>query len=223
MTNTLQALVEIGPKGKKFVAVGLDWPGLERNGRTEEDALTAIERYVPRYAPVARRAGLVAELEACQGVEVVERYAGSGSTDFWGISFVPAGMDQHPMSNAACERQLGLLQACWAEFDHIASNVSPSLKKGPRGGGRDRDKIIRHTFATERDWARTVGVETLEGAMLTPEGLKEHRAQLCDAIRAYHADGKMARKWPLRFLIRHAAYHVMDHAWEMEDKDLTGT
>ena len=23
------------------------------------------------------------------------------------------------------------------------------------------------------------------------------------------------------FLIRHSAYHTMDHAWEMEDKDLT--
>lgn len=58
--------------------------------------------------------------------------------------------------------------------------------------------------------------------MLTAEGLKGHRVNLCDAIRTYHAEGKMARRWPLRFLIRHAAYHVMDHAWEMEDKDLTG-
>jgi hypothetical protein len=30
----------------------------------------------------------------------------------------------------------------------------------------------------------------------------------------------MARTWPLRYLIRHTAYHTMDHAWEMEDKDL---
>jgi len=27
----------------------------------------------------------------------------------------------------------------------------------------------------------------------------------------------------LRYLIRHTAYHIMDHAWEMEDKDLTKT
>ena len=223
MPNTLQAMLEIGPKGKKVVAIGQDWPGLERNGITEDDALATMERYVPRYAPVAKRAGLIAELEACQGVEVVERYAGSGSTDFWGISFVPSASDQHAMTDEECERQLALLQACWAEFDQIASTVSPSLKKGPRGGGRDRDKIIGHTFGTERDFAKKVGVETPQGAMLTPEGLKEHRANLCAAIRAYHAEGKMARRWPLRFLIRHAAYHVMDHAWEMQDKDLTGT
>ena len=31
----------------------------------------------------------------------------------------------------------------------------------------------------------------------------------------------MARTWPLRYLIRHTAYHTLDHTWEMEDKDLT--
>ena len=29
------------------------------------------------------------------------------------------------------------------------------------------------------------------------------------------------RKWTLPFLIRHSAFHTLDHAWEMEDKDLT--
>jgi hypothetical protein len=27
-------------------------------------------------------------------------------------------------------------------------------------------------------------------------------------------------KWPLRYLIRHTAYHTLDHAWEMEDKSV---
>ena len=26
----------------------------------------------------------------------------------------------------------------------------------------------------------------------------------------------------LPFLVRHSAFHTLDHAWEMEDKDLTG-
>jgi hypothetical protein len=33
----------------------------------------------------------------------------------------------------------------------------------------------------------------------------------------------LARAWPLRYLIRHTAFHTLDHAWEMEDKDMTGT
>jgi hypothetical protein len=37
----------------------------------------------------------------------------------------------------------------------------------------------------------------------------------------FYAQGTLARTWPLRYLIRHTAYHTLDHAWEMEDKDLT--
>lgn len=108
--------------------------------------------------------------------------------------------------------------------DDVRGRVSAELKKGPRGGRRDRDQIVCHTFAAERDWASGVGAITPEGAMLTGAGLKTHREAYCHAIRAYHAQGEWAgkrAKWPLRFLIRHTAFHTLDHAWEMEDKDLT--
>jgi hypothetical protein len=64
-------------------------------------------------------------------------------------------------------------------------------------------------------------VHTPDGAMLTGEGLKAHRDAYCQAIRDYHAQGRLAGKWPLRYLIRHTAFHTLDHAWEMEDKDLS--
>jgi hypothetical protein len=51
--------------------------------------------------------------------------------------------------------------------------------------------------------------------------MKTHRDSFCRAVQGFHAQGKMARNWPLRYLIRHTAYHTLDHAWEMEDKDLT--
>ena len=44
-------------------------------------------------------------------------------------------------------------------------------------------------------------------------------------MRAYNAGEaleKRMRSWTLPFLIRHSAYHTLDHAWEMEDKDLSG-
>jgi hypothetical protein len=69
-----------------------------------------------------------------------------------------------------------------------------------------------------------IGVLTPDDAMLTDKGLKVHREAYCHAIRNYHTQGKLAgkmAKWPLRFLIRHTAFHTLDHAWEMEDKDLT--
>src|SRR5581483_4853014 len=113
------------------------------------------------------------------------------------------------------------MQACWAFFDDVRVRVSAEMQKGPRGGGRDRDRIVRHTLFTEHEWERKLGVLTPQDAMLTDEGLKAHRDAYCTAIRAFHSEGKMARAWTLRYLIRHTAYHTMDHAWEMEDKDLT--
>ena len=154
-------------------------------------------------------------------VDVVERYPGTGSTDFWGISFAFSSIDQQAMSGEVLERELMLMRACWDFFDDARSRVSAELQRGPRGGGRDRDHIVRHTIATEQDWAKKVGVLTSQDSRLTEEGLNAHRNDYCNAIRVLHSQGKMARTWPLRYLIRHTAYHTLDHAWEMEDKDLT--
>jgi hypothetical protein len=101
--------------------------------------------------------------------------------------------------------------------------VSAELHKGPRGGGRDRDLIYRHVVANEQDWGKKVGVRPEDQVVTDDDRVKAHRDAYCDAIRTFHSEGKMARNWPLRFLIRHTAYHTMDHAWEMEDKDLTNT
>jgi hypothetical protein len=163
-----------------------------------------------------------ADFAANSGFTVVEQYPGVGSTDFWGISFAFSSIDRQAMPVDAMERQLALMRACWTFFDHVRSRVSAELQRGPRGGGRDRDRIVRHVVANELDWGKGLGVPALEDALLTDDGLKAHRDAYCAAIRDYHAQGKSAGKWPLRYLIRHTAFHTLDHAWEMEDKDLTG-
>ena len=155
-------------------------------------------------------------------VDVVERYKGTGSTDFWGISFAFSKFDQQDVSSEELERELTLMQACWKYFDKVRSRVSAELQKGPRGGGRDRDRIVLHVCAAEQDWSKKVGLDIKDGEWITDaKELKVFRRNYCKAIRAFHADGKMARTWPLRYLIRHTAFHTLDHAWEMEDKDLT--
>ena len=217
----MRVTLEIGPKGKKVVAVAPDWPGLARGAKTEEAAVERLLAYVPRYAPVAKLAGLESALATVPVVEVVERYPGTGSTDFWGISFAFSSIDRQVLSDEALERQLRLLRASWAFFDEVRGRVSAELRRGPRGGGRDRDQIVRHIFANEQDWAKGLGVITPDEAMLTDEGMNAHRDAYGNAIRAFHAQGKMARKWPLPYLIRHTAFHTLDHVWEMEDKDLT--
>ena len=221
LVGSMRVTLEIGPKNKKVVAVAPDWPGLERGATTEEAALGRLLAYVPRYAKVAQLAGMDAPLAAVAAVEVVERYPGTGSTDFWGISFAFSSLDQQALSSEALERELTLMRACWTFFDAVRSRVSAEMQRGPRGGGRDRDRIVRHTLAAEQDWAKKLGVRDPQDTMLTDEGLNAYRDAYERAIRALHSEGKMARTWPLRYLIRHTAFHTLDHAWEMEDKDLT--
>jgi hypothetical protein len=217
----MRVTLEIGPKGKKVVAVAPDWPGLSRGAMTGEAAIERLLSHVPRYATVSKLAGMDASFAATTAVDVIEHYPGTGSTDFWGISFALSSIERQAMPSDALERKLTLMRACWAFFDDVRSRVSDEMQRGPRGGGRDRDHIVRHTFAAEQDWAKKLGVLTPLDAMLTDEGLYAHRDAYCNAIRELQSQGKTARTWPLRFLIRHTAYHTLDHAWEMEDKDLT--
>lgn len=222
MAKHIRVMLEIGPKGKRIAAVAPDWPGLERGAKTAEAAVERLLSYVPRYAAVAKLAGMEAAFANITAVEVIERYPGTGSTDFWGISFAFSTIDHEASSDEALERELMLLRACWSFFDDVRSRVSAELQRGPRGGGRDRDRIVRHTFAAELDWAKKLGLRPSLESLLTDAGLTAHRAAYCSAIRALHSQDSMARTWPLRYLIRHTAYHSLDHAWEMEDKDLTG-
>jgi len=225
MTDRIRVTLEIGPKGKRVAAVAPDWPGLSRGAKTGPEAVERLRAYLPRYAPVAKLAGMDAAFDAMKDVDVVEEYPGTGSTDFWGISFAFSSVDKQEMSADELERELTLMQACWAFFDDVRSRVSAELRKGPRGGGRDRDRIVRHILGNEQDWAKGVGVVA---SLVTPDGplpsdaeLKAFRDAYCHGIRDYHSQGKTAGKWPLRYLIRHTAFHTMDHAWEMEDKDLS--
>jgi hypothetical protein len=221
----VRTVIQRGPKDKKSVAFSLDWAGWERGAKTAELALETLESYRERYRSIASLAGMTWEFDAAGPLEVVEDEVGTGSVDFWGISFSPSSVEQEPMSEAVIQPGIALLRACWAFFDGVAARVSPEMRKGPRGGGRDRDRIIRHTIRTEsEDFARQVGLRIPEGAALTPDGLRRHRETFVAAMRAYNAGevSRRMRSWNLPFLIRHSAYHTLDHAWEMEDKDLSG-
>ena len=57
-----------------------------------------------------------------------------------------------PLTNIAAERLAGLLDAAWSTFDAVAANSSSALHKGPRGGGRDRDNIVRHIAEAEQGY-----------------------------------------------------------------------
>ena len=220
----VRTVIERGPKGKKSVAFSIDWPGWSRGATTAEVAVETLESYRRRYRPIAVLAGMAREFDAAGPLEIVEDKIGTGSTDFWGISYAPSATEQDPMGEPELERGITLLQACWTFFDSVAARVSPEMRKGPRGGGRDRDQIIRHTIRVESEnFAKQVGLRIPEGAALTPDGLRHYREAYVAAMHEYNAGEvkRRMRSWTLPFLLRHSAFHTLDHAWEMEDKDLS--
>jgi hypothetical protein len=85
-----------------------------------------------------------------------------------------------------------------------------ALRKGPRGGGRDRDAIVAHV----REAERTLSCPKA-GIRVPPRTpWDQQRAALAAALRA----GAPGGAWPARYVIRRSAWHVLDHAWEIEDR-----
>src|SRR5215204_6138979 len=133
MADAMRVMLEIGPKGKRVAAVAPDWPGLERGAKTGEAAIAQLLSYLPRYATVAKLAGMDAAFAASAAsaattVDVVEHYPGTGSTDFWGISFAFSSIDRQDVSSEALERELKLMRACWGLLDDVRSRVSPEMQ-----------------------------------------------------------------------------------------------
>jgi hypothetical protein len=222
MTDPIRIMIERGKK-KRVVAVAFDWPGWDRSAKTEEAALQVLDAYRPRYTKVAALADLADEFAGAGEPAVVQRVEGNGMTDWYGVSGRPAEPELEQMSEAECERKIALLRASWAYFDEVASRVSPQLREGPRGGGRDRDRIIRHVNGAEiQENGRKVGVRSPHDAWKDPETLRAHRDAIVAGIREFNAIGPAAGSWwTVQFFIRRSAWHMLDHAWEMEDRDLS--
>jgi hypothetical protein len=204
---------------KRVFACAVDWPGWCRVGRNEEQALEALAAYASRYAVVAKQAGLKF-LSSTADFDVVERVAGSGSTDFGVPGVVPA-LDLEPLTRAKAERLATLVEASWTIFDGVAAGAPAELRKGPRGGGRDRDKIVYHVIGAEAlAYAPKLGLRLSQPALDDAAALAANRAAIADALRT-GAHGKRAKEdrgWPTRYAAHRIAWHVLDHAWEIQDR-----
>jgi hypothetical protein len=143
---------------KKVFAWALDWPGWCRAGKTEEAALEALAAYLPRYATVAAKAKLQLPRTAGDEFDVGERVKGDATTVF-GAPGAVARSDREKVTPAVARRHVALLRAAWGVLDDIAAASPPSLTKGPRGGGRDRDKMLDHVVGAEAGYARKIGVK----------------------------------------------------------------
>ncbi|WP_182880619.1 hypothetical protein [Microbispora sp. H10949] len=203
--------LEIGPK--KVFACSADWPGWCRIGRTEEAAIDTLADYAPRYRVIAERAGL----EFSPGdPEVVERVKGDRTTDFGAISAIP-GLDREPVDAPEAARTVALARAAWEVFAEVAAASPEELRKGPRGGGRDRDKMVAHVREAERSYARKIGVR--HKPFEDSAGLAAMRDDIARVLSRPSDGGPLAEGgWPARYAARRIVWHVIDHIWEMEDR-----
>ena len=154
-------------------------------------------------------------------LRVVERLAGNATTDFGAPGVIPSA-DRAPLTAAQCARLEKVLRAGWRALDAARRRAAGrALRKGPRGGGRHLDAIVRHVVESERGYLGALGWKVRFSGE-TEDGVRHSRAAIIEGLRA-SARGDIPERgprggsrWPARYFVRRVAWHTMAHAWEIE-------
>lgn len=194
--------VYIEETSRSSFAVALEWPGWCRRAKTAGLALDSLMDYQDRYAQIVSRNFRIGT------VRVVDTLPGNATTDF-GAPDARGSWDAKPLTRAESSRQLGLIEDCWTYFDHVALNAPATLRKGPRGGGRNRDAVIDHVREAERAYVSRIGTKVPPRT-----AWPDLRAAILEQLRQASTNPK----WPTRYAIRRLAWHITDHAWEIQDR-----
>lgn len=223
-SRKINVYLEVGKK--KTFAGAIDWPGWCRAGKDKETALQALLDYGPRYEHVLHATQLGFEVPASTSAfVVVERLKGNATTDFGAPGIAPS-VDSKSVSPGELQRLETILKACWQAFDAIVETASgKSLRTGPRGGGRQVEAMIRHLLESDKGYVNQAGwkfQEDEKGSL--DQRLERTRYEIINALRA-SARGEIPAKgprggtrWTACYFVRRAAWHVLDHAWEIEDR-----
>lgn len=202
--------LEVGKK--RVFASAADWPGWCRQGKTEQAAIDALSASGPRYAIVPKSAGI--PFTPSDEFDVVERLPGDATTDF-GAPGAIAEREARPLTGKKLDQVSALVAAGWTVFDGVAAKAPAELRKGPRGGGRDRDEIFDHILGAESAYASKLGLKLKQPASVDHVAVRAFRESILAGIRS--AAGTQT-KWPPRYAARRIAWHAVDHAWEIEDR-----
>jgi len=214
----LAVALESAPK--KTFATALDWPGWSRSGKTDELAIEALLAYAPRYAPIAEAAG--SAFPEAFDADVVERSDGGSGTEF-GVPSRIHELDTRAVDAAEAKRLASIVEASWASFDRVVAKAPAELRKGPRGGGRDRDKIVGHVNESDGYYARELGLQVRQPFGGDRAAVEALRAEVLAVLRQPSDGGPLAgRRWTQRYAARRIAWHALDHAWEIEDRSEPG-
>jgi hypothetical protein len=206
---TIPIYLEIG--AKRIFASAIDWPGWSRTAKTPELALEGLAGYASRYREVTARAGLA--LPSGDFV-VVERITGTSTTDF-GAPDRPTSSDAAPITAAAGRRLAALVLASWQLLDDVLASAPEELRKGPRGGGRDRDAMYQHVIAAEAAYARKLGVRRPPPKPGDTDAVHTMREA---ELELFRAAGSTDSTWSRPYAARRIAWHARDQAWEIQDR-----
>ena len=207
-------------------AVAVDWPGWCRSGRDEASALQALIDYGPRYALVLSDTQLKFRApSATSALLIVERLPGSATTDF-GAPALSLSTDTRPIDTAELQRMQTVLEAGWKTFDHtVQSAEGKVLRKGPRGGGRDLLKIVEHVRGAEIAYLSALGGKIKPASEGEPDQTMAALRQAILTTLTLAARGEVPERgprggmrWSPRYFVRRLVWHVLDHAWEIEDR-----
>jgi hypothetical protein len=209
----LEIVVEAG--SKKAFASALAWPGWSRSAKSPDEAIHTLLVYAPRYAPVAKLANL--NFADAFDVEVVDRLEGGSGTDF-GVPSRIHDADAAGVSQADADRLARLVEAAWSTFDRVAAAAPAALRKGPRGGGRDRDKMVGHVVEADWYYARELGIKAKQPAPTDRAAVEASRKAVLEVLRQPSDGGPVGKTWTARYAARRIAWHALDHAWEMQDR-----
>lgn len=211
---------------KRTFASAVEWPGWCRSGQGEATALQALLDYGPRYGRAIEPAGLGFQPPTdLSAFHVIERLEGSQTTDFGAPAAIPTA-DTRLVEEADLLRFETLLKALWQAFDAAAETArGKALRKGPRGGGRELEGVIEHVLGAESAYLGQLGWKAnLSRAAEPGEAAGRLRQAILEGMAA-SARGEIPAKgprgglrWPLRYYVRRSAWHILDHAWELEDR-----
>jgi hypothetical protein len=217
VSKRIRVAIEATPK--KAFATAIDWPGWSRSGKTPELALDALAAAAGRYADVVKTAGEdFPSKVGARDFEVVEEAVGGGGTDF-GIPSRITDADRRPTSRSDADRLRRIVDAAWTTFDRVAASAPAELRKGPRGGGRDRDKVVAHVVEADDAYARELGLRPKPTSPVDPAAIGLARAAALDIIGKPSTGASIeGRKWTARYAASRIAWHALDHAWEIEDR-----
>jgi hypothetical protein len=216
LVSGVPVTLEIGRR--RSFAQAVDWPGWCRAGKGEELAVAALVGYVDRYRSA------VGSLSDPLGtgppeITVIERVDGDVTTDF-GAPGQTVPSDRRPLGHGEPQRLAAFLDACWAAFDAAFAAMPEAARPIKPQVGRSPDAMRLHILDALRAYATWL-------AKPVPRMVKDDPGASETVIRGFVREQVLALPTGIPFedgkrtgpyAVRRECWHVLDHAWELEDR-----